>query len=107
MELRKRSLALAYSVDKALATFVGRPPRISRRYCSIQVPLDLALEELSIDENEYNATVSALDVNGWRRHDKMGRSSYLRTFVIVSLIREDILELSLGPTSNDTHAIGL
>ena len=39
---------MMYAVDKLMATFVGRPPRISRRYCSVQVPLDLEISGRSI-----------------------------------------------------------
>lgn len=37
-DLRRATFARAYSADKNLAIFMGRPPRLSRRYCRIQLP---------------------------------------------------------------------
>ncbi|GFP60592.1 hypothetical protein TASIC1_0023000400 [Trichoderma asperellum] len=42
IELRKRAIALSHELDKSLATFVGRPPRLNRSYCTIELPLDLS-----------------------------------------------------------------
>ncbi len=89
-----------------MATFVGRPPRISRRYCSIQVPLDIDVADLALPEDALNAKISQLDANGWRHDGTMRRSAYMRTFLITSRVREDILEISLGPDSEYTFELG-
>lgn len=89
-----------------MATFVGRPPRISRRYCSIQVPLDIEVSDLALNEDDLQAKVSQLDANGWFHDGTMRRSAYMRTFLITSRIREDILEISLGPDSEHTFELG-
>jgi len=101
VEMRRRGLALAYAVDKALCTFVGRPPRISRRYCSIRIPLDLTFDELALEDAALEEVLSRIDVNGWYTGDGHRKSSYVRCFVMINLIREDILELSLGPPQAD------
>lgn len=37
-ELRKTCLARIYCLDKDLAIFLGRPPRVTNNYCHFQVP---------------------------------------------------------------------
>ncbi|KAH7155805.1 hypothetical protein B0J13DRAFT_593801 [Dactylonectria estremocensis] len=37
-ELRKRAFARVYKGDKGLAIFLGRPPRITKAYCTFQIP---------------------------------------------------------------------
>lgn len=43
-EPRKRVKASVYNLDKSLCIFVGRPPRMSRKYCYMQLPLSLEIE---------------------------------------------------------------
>lgn len=105
-EIRKRCLATTYAVDKLMATFVGRPPRISRRYCSIQLPLDIEIADLALSDEELNVKLSQLDPDGWYHDSTMRRSAYMRTFVLTSRIREDILEISLGPEAENILEIG-
>jgi hypothetical protein len=38
IELRRASFARIYSGDKNLAVFLGRPPRICKRYCDFNLP---------------------------------------------------------------------
>jgi hypothetical protein len=40
-QLRRCCFAAAFFVDKSVATFVGRPPLINFRYCSLALPYDL------------------------------------------------------------------
>ena len=90
-EIRKRCFATVYAVDKLMATFVGRPPRISRRYCSIQVPLDIEIADLALSKEDLNLKLSQLDPDGWNHDGTLRRSAYMRTFLVTSRIREDIL----------------
>ncbi|CAG9954335.1 unnamed protein product [Clonostachys rosea f. rosea IK726] len=39
-ELRRTAFARIYSADKNVALFLGRPPRISKRFCNFQSPMD-------------------------------------------------------------------
>jgi chromatin structure-remodeling complex subunit RSC3/30 len=105
-EIRKRCLATTYAVDKLMATFVGRPPRISRRYCSIQAPLDIEIADLALSDEELNVKLNQLDPDGWYHDGTMRRSAYMRTFLVISRIREDILEISLGPEAENILEIG-
>lgn len=37
-ELRKTAFARIYSADKNIAIFLGRPPRMNKRFCYFQIP---------------------------------------------------------------------
>ncbi|KAF2086359.1 hypothetical protein K490DRAFT_44726 [Saccharata proteae CBS 121410] len=96
MEIRKRLLASAYSHDKWLSAFLGRPPRLSHRYCNIQLPLDLTDRQLLSSGPDLDAAIAALDENGWSRGTRVQRRTWSRAWVQYCKIREDILELSIG-----------
>ena len=103
-EVRRRGLSIAYGLDKTLSTFVGRPPRISKRYCNIEVPLDLDFDELALEPDKLDEACSKLDVNGWRTQMTPANdmtSATLRLWVQEAVIREDVLELCLGPTQQN------
>jgi chromatin structure-remodeling complex subunit RSC3/30 len=101
IEMRRRALGSAYSIDKLLCTFVGRPPRISQRYCAIQLPLDLEYSELALEGPELDAALANIDANGWNSKTKDRKSVYSRCFVLCARLREEVLELSLGPPADD------
>lgn len=74
-ELRKRTFAHTYIFDKAISSFTGRPPRLLRKYCSMQLPLDIRREHLWMPEAQLEREMNQLDVNGW--------SEYSIAFVLV------------------------
>ncbi|KAJ5139061.1 uncharacterized protein N7515_003909 [Penicillium bovifimosum] len=94
-EIRKRTMVAAYSMDKELATFLGRPPRICRRYCNFHIPLDIGWEDLLADASTRDAVVQRLDANGW---DSRGGSEGAkpRVSMLSNIYREMILELSFS-----------
>ena len=96
-ELRKRIFCAAFATDKQLATFTGRPPALSRRYCNCQLPLDLTEAQLEAEGEELDQILSRLDVNGWNTDGVVSRASISRAWMLLSLVRDEILELSLGP----------
>jgi hypothetical protein len=99
-EMRRRGVACAYGLDKTLSTFVGRPPRISRRYCNVHVPLDLEPDELALEGLELDEARAKLDSEGWNtspRGPKDRFTSYDRIRCRAAMLREDVLELCLGP----------
>ena len=101
-EVRRRVLGLTYASDNTLSTFVGRPPRISKRYCKIQPHLDLEDAELALPATELAEVCARLDPSGWSiRPSIEWRSALKRIYVMTSLICEDVLELCLGPTQDD------
>ncbi|KAF3055355.1 hypothetical protein CFAM422_013166 [Trichoderma lentiforme] len=101
VELRKRAMALSHELDKSLATFVGRPPRLNKSYCTVQLPLDLS-DSVIVGPTELLALqISRLDGDGWNKDMSVHPASRQRAIVWLSSIREEILELSLGTVTQD------
>lgn len=104
-EFRKRCVGVIYGIGQMLAVFLGRPPRMSHRYCSIDYPLDLEFDEIALEGPELAEKLAKINkVTGWNMDGKMRKSSHTRCFVIINRIREDILELSLGRSIEDVSA---
>ncbi|KAF7155810.1 hypothetical protein CNMCM5623_008690 [Aspergillus felis] len=102
-ELRKRIMIGAYGMDKDLALFLGRPPRICKQYCNFQSPLDLTWEELIAPPSVRQAALLKLDAKGWNTEGTLGSGARGRTIHLACLIREDILELSIGQGGDDVE----
>ncbi|KAJ5779910.1 hypothetical protein N7457_005070, partial [Penicillium paradoxum] len=96
-EMRKRTMVAAYTVDKGLATFLGRPPLISWRYCDIQMPLDLSVDEIFADLVIRDTAIARLDgKSGWNQESSLKKGAWPRLALISSVLREKVLELSLS-----------
>ena len=95
-ELRKRQFIGVFVTDKTLATMTGRPPLLSRRYSTYQLPLDLSEEQLMADEPELSVIKSKLDANGWNTFGEVYPSTWARALLLMNLIREEVLEMSLS-----------
>lgn len=95
-QLRKWLFASAFSRDKVVASFLGRPPRLSYRYCKLEVPLDLTDEELCDDGADLDTSLARLDANGWNTNGELGRRTWTRVWFQECVVREEILELALG-----------
>ncbi|MCJ1405796.1 hypothetical protein MMC11_009026 [Xylographa trunciseda] len=103
-ELRKLIFAAAFIQDKQLATFTGRPPALSRRYSVCQLPVDLTDMELMADDEELKVIMDTkLDAAGWRKDAIVTQGTTLRAWMIMAIIRDEILELSLGPDIGSSY----
>ncbi|KAL3431360.1 hypothetical protein BDV09DRAFT_198810 [Aspergillus tetrazonus] len=89
-------MVAAYSMDKELATFLGRPPRICRQYCDIQLPLDISWEDLVADDSTRVAAVQQLDPDGWNVQGDPEKDARPRVALLASILREMVLEFSLS-----------
>ena len=96
-EIRKRMFIACFIVDKQLATLLGRPPRLSRRYSNCSLPLDLKDQEIMLQSDALSQKLSHTDFKGWNTKGKVTRVGCLRGMMISALIRDEILELCLGP----------
>ncbi|KAK3166840.1 hypothetical protein OEA41_009965 [Lepraria neglecta] len=105
-ELRKRQFIGVFITDKTLATMTGRPPLLSRRYSTCQLPLDLSEEQLMADEPELSHIRSKLDSDGWNTSGEVYPSTWARALLLMNLIREEVLEMSLS-ISNDCSELML
>lgn len=101
-QLRKKAIVAAYETDKGLATFVGRPPRLNRHYISLDLPLDLSESALFGPPEDLALAIARLDSNGWNTDGVFQSSSRIRAVTVLLMIREEALELSLGPQVDET-----
>lgn len=101
LQSRRKIFAIAYRLDKNIATFFGRPPRIPARYSNVKLPFDLDDSVLLDPETSLESVAANLDEDGWSRDRAIRPSSWIRVRFIMSKFREEILELSLGPASAD------
>lgn len=100
-QLRRRVFAGSFSMDKSLATFFGRPPRISQIYCSKVLALDLSEDELYAERDVRNAAIASLDSNGWNTTGSYHLSTWTRFKYIIGMVRESALKLSLAEDLED------
>ena len=103
-EFRRRLFCMFFAADKQLATFMGRPPALSRRYSTCKIPLDLTEEEMMATGEELDAIRSRLDPNGWNTSGVISPNTICRGWINVMVIRDEILELALGPPDDSTSA---
>ncbi|EXJ96521.1 hypothetical protein A1O1_01647 [Capronia coronata CBS 617.96] len=96
-QLRKRIFSQIYTSDISFAVFLGRPSRLSKRFCYPAMPLDME------DANMQNITTVALneqlrhlDSSGWNTLGEIRKSSVMRWSVISAMILEDVLEVLLS-----------
>ncbi|KAL6815196.1 hypothetical protein GGI42DRAFT_104196 [Trichoderma sp. SZMC 28013] len=101
VELRKRAMALSHELDKSLATFVGRPPRLNRSYSTIKLPLDLSDSVIVGPAEVLALQISRLDGNSWNKDMIVHPASRQRAIVLLSSIHEEVLELSLAIMTQD------
>jgi hypothetical protein len=100
-ELRKRLFICAYDNDKYTAAFSGRPPRLTRHYCRLQIPLDLTDTQTMSEGSELEHAVENLDNEGWNQRGMVQRSTFARLSAKNASITEEILEISMGNLSQD------
>ncbi|KAF2764215.1 hypothetical protein EJ03DRAFT_34892 [Teratosphaeria nubilosa] len=105
-ELRKKIFISCYGRDKVVATFLGRPPRLSHRYCKMEEPLDLSDDELFLEGADLDAVLGDLDQNGWNTRGRLNRNTWLRVWFQHCRVREDILEIALGSEDDDVTQRG-
>ena len=104
-EYRRRLFCYFFSMDKQVATIMGRPPALSRRYTTCKMPLDLSCEQMMAEGEELESIKARLDPMGWNTDGLVMASTIFRAWHLVSLIRDEILELALGPPSEDIYAL--
>lgn len=103
-ELRVRLFHSVYHHDKFLATFHGRPPRISYRHCVDNLPVDLSDAQMSLPRAELREAYVQLDPDGTTHEGPLSHSTWRRGRWPLRKLREDILELVLG-SADDTEGV--
>lgn len=105
MEVRRRHFCAAYQFDKGLATFLGRPPRISKRYTDSKIPLDLSDEALATNHTDLSHARAGLDEDGWSNHRPFQRATWIRVRYIVTTFRDEVLEVSMQRVTPENRKI--
>ncbi|KAF7593608.1 hypothetical protein BBP40_011126 [Aspergillus hancockii] len=95
-QLRRICFASAFYADKAIATFVGRPPFINYRYCTLTPPLDLNEDVLEAGGEVLAHAISNLNMEGWNSQRQNYRVSMIRLRFLFSIFRDQALEIALG-----------
>lgn len=80
MTVRKTAFARIYSADKNIAIFLGRPPRMSKRFCHFQIP--------SSFPESYGDDVE------WDPEAKPSYTGDTRWSALCASLKEEILELA-------------
>jgi hypothetical protein len=95
-EVRRRTFCQIFVIDKVIAAFNGRPPIMSRRYCTTPMPLDLCDEVILSSHEELIKATRNLDANGWNREGKVYSTTIIRARYLLARIRDAILETTLA-----------
>ncbi|KAF5243408.1 hypothetical protein FANTH_8230 [Fusarium anthophilum] len=95
-EIRRRIGCQVFIVDKFLATFSGRPPLLTRRFCFMNLPLDLEESVLLSDKAASQRQSQHLDQDGWNVNGRIYSSSLLRVRMMIALLRDQILEVAFA-----------
>jgi hypothetical protein len=97
-ELRIRLFLVCFTMDKFLATFMGRPPHLSYRYSVVQEPRELTDEEMCSDEADLQEALIQLESGTQKTHPPT-RATWRNLSWRWHTIREDILEVAIGTNS--------
>ena len=73
---------------------------INGKFCSCRLPLDLENFQLGLQGSALDSVLNDLDHEGWNSNTKMGAAAWLRVSVVAAKFREEVLELSLGASSD-------
>ncbi|CRG92451.1 Oleate activated transcription factor 3 [Talaromyces islandicus] len=98
-QLEHKAFHRAFAMDKSIATSGGRPPQLTRRFNQCPLPLDLSDEQLLLSGAELDLALGLLDADGWSTGECSHPVSYLRALSKLGHHREEILELTLGPSA--------
>ncbi|TPX14556.1 uncharacterized protein E0L32_005248 [Thyridium curvatum] len=101
LEMRRRVSLMSYAVEMSLASFLGRPPRISYRHCTRDQILDLTDAELALHGTDLEAALANLDENGFNRGVRLDGITWLKAYMPFADQREDVLDLALTDYSRE------
>ncbi|EIT83012.1 hypothetical protein AO1008_10481 [Aspergillus oryzae 100-8] len=103
-ETRKRLFGTSFRWDKNLATLLGRPPRLPYHYCETSLPLDIDDDSI-LHRDSPEPLLQQLGPDGWNitgvNNGTLRHATLLRLRFMISVLREQVLELSLGRRTPD------
>lgn len=93
IDIRRTALARAYSADKNWAIFLGRPPRLCKRYCHLHAALRQLAVPSGDDDNGPSPPGSQRCILRWREDSKMTIWAETRWTAACASLKEEILEM--------------
>jgi hypothetical protein len=99
-DLRKTVFARAFSGDKNIAIFLGRPPRMSKKFVYFQIPSAEANSESEESLQDHNDAQQA-----WGSTSKISYRAETRWSALCASLKEDILELLYSGNRNNSTKI--
>lgn len=63
-QMRKRLFAASYRIDKSIATFLGRPPRLSLRHSDCGLPLCIEDQMYGASNDVFSQAMEHVDEQG-------------------------------------------
>lgn len=106
-ECKRRLFTIIFNVDKSSAHLTGRPPALSYRYTRFRFPLDIDDNVFAQGPEALKNAAEKLDANGWNQEGRMTNATYIRAHGYLTIITDEILELSLTGNISDTRIIDL
>jgi hypothetical protein len=100
-ECRRKTFATIHQVDKYIATLFDLPPRHSRHYSNVVLPLDLSYDELFVERIGSEEALRRVDANGWSKIGKHTNSTWVRLQYILARVREEIPEYQFHPLTTE------
>jgi hypothetical protein len=101
-ECRRKTFATIYQVDKYIATLFDLPPRLSRHFSNVTLPMDLSQEELFLERIGLEEALRRVDRDGWSKSGKHTNSTWVRLRYILTSFREEILEYQFRPMTAES-----
>ncbi|KAF2225364.1 hypothetical protein BDZ85DRAFT_194237 [Elsinoe ampelina] len=97
IEMRRTAFARAYSADKNVSIFLGRPPRLHRRYCQFYLPHSAIL----IRGGDRNPLRSAVT---WLEDDLFNYTTDTKWAAICGILKADLLDIMEEDDSDERRA---
>jgi hypothetical protein len=94
-QIKRRLFGAIFAHDKVSSTFTGRPMFLGRKFISTPLPLDMSDELLLSNPPLTRPEDCRVDENGWNIDGKIYGTTTLRARVMLSHIRDEILEITL------------
>jgi hypothetical protein len=95
-EYKRRIFGQVFVLDKMDVSFSGRPPLISRRFCTTPLPLDISDAVWLAGRDVIDREVRALDSQGWNTHGGRYSSTMMRVRSLVANIRDELIDIALS-----------
>ncbi|KAM5349440.1 hypothetical protein ACJ41O_005945 [Fusarium nematophilum] len=90
VDMRRTALARAYSADKNWAIFLGRPPRLGKKFCHLNAALR---QSISVDEEAHSPLAHQGNTLYWSTDSKLSIWAETRWTAACASLKEEILEM--------------